>query len=256
MRRLRIVVLARDTEHPLLTETLDLLAADGHVRVDAGEPADLVLLKARTADALEVAAEYEEMGVPVLNSVAATAFCQDRVAMEQRARAHRLPFAPTLAAGAIEELPWHEPVVVKSRRSRRGDLVARVDSADAWQALARERAGEQVITQRVVPGDGWDRKVWVVGGRIFGEQRRSELAATAGGEAVRRDWTPGAEETELAFMAGWAFGLDVFGVDLLPTPDGPVIIDVNAFPGVRHQPGAPRALADLALRTTVLLVGA
>jgi ribosomal protein S6--L-glutamate ligase len=37
-------------------------------------------------------------------------------------------------------------------------------------------------------------------------------------------------------------------VDVLLTPEGPVVVDVNAFPGVRGQDGAPRALADLALR--------
>lgn len=44
------------------------------------------------------------------------------------------------------------------------------------------------------------------------------------------------------------FALDVYGVDLIDTGDGtPLIVDVNAFPGIRGQAGAPEALAALAL---------
>ncbi|WP_298749138.1 hypothetical protein [uncultured Serinicoccus sp.] len=33
--------------------------------------------------------------------------------------------------------------------------------------------------------------------------------------------------------------------DVVLGPDGPVLVDVNAFPGYRGVPGAPQALADL-----------
>jgi ribosomal protein S6--L-glutamate ligase len=49
---------------------------------------------------------------------------------------------------------------------------------------------------------------------------------------------------------GEVFGLDVYGVDLLDAGGGaPLIVDINAFPGIRGQAGAPEALAALALRT-------
>ncbi|WP_338015775.1 ATP-grasp domain-containing protein [Kitasatospora sp. CB01950] len=246
MNALRIAVLARDPHHPLLAATRRLLAAQGHLTVDAGQPADLLLLKARTADALELARRYEESGTPVLNSSAATAFCQDRAAMERQARGAGIPFAATAARGVLGQLAWDGPAVVKSRHSRRGDLVARADTAAQWQELAARWADEPVIVQRPVAGDGWDRKLWVVDGQLFAEQRRSELHP---GGPARRPWTPGPDERALALAAGPAFGLDVYGIDLLPGPDGPIAVDVNAFPGIRHQPGAPEALAALAVRT-------
>lgn len=44
------------------------------------------------------------------------------------------------------------------------------------------------------------------------------------------------------------FALDVYGVDIIDTGGGtPLIVDINAFPGVRGQAGAPEALAALAL---------
>lgn len=246
MTGLRIAVLARDPDHPLLTATRRLLHAAGHSTVPDGEPADVVLLKARTAPALERAERYRQSGARVLNSPAATARCQDRLTMQQLAHAAGLPFAPTAATGVLGELPWHGPVVVKSRHSRRDDLVARAETPARWRELVERWPGEPVLTQRPVPGDGWDRKLWVVGGRLFAEQRRSELAATA---PERRPWTPSAAEAALALAFGPAFDLDVYGVDLLPGPDGPTAVDVNAFPGIRHQPGAPEALTTLILHT-------
>ncbi|MGW4383503.1 ATP-grasp domain-containing protein [Kitasatospora sp. NPDC004531] len=245
MSGLRIAVLSRDPDHPLLAATRRLLADRGHLTVPAGQDADLLLLKARGPDALSLARRYERAGTPVLNPAAATAFCQDRAAMAQRARAAGIPFAATEADGVLGRLAWHGPVVVKSRRSRREDLVARADTAEQWRALAGRWPDEPVITQRPVPGDGWDRKLWVVDGRLFAEQRRSELHP---GGPARRPWTPGPEERALALAAGPAYGLQVYGVDLLPGPDGPIAVDVNAFPGIRHQPGAPEALAELAVR--------
>ncbi|WP_331457812.1 MULTISPECIES: alpha-L-glutamate ligase [Kitasatospora] len=243
----RVALVAREPGHPLLAGARALLEADGHLFVPDGEPADVVLLKARSPEALQRAAAYRESGAAVLNSPEATRDCQDRDLMERTARAAGLPFAPTLALGVLGELRWDgRPVVVKSRHSRKDDLVARADTAERWRALAARWPGEPVLTQRPVGGDGWDRKVWVVGDRVFAEQRRSELAD---GAPERRPWTPDERERALALAAGPAFGLQVYGVDLLPGPDGPVAVDVNAFPGVRHQPGAPEALAALVLRT-------
>ncbi|QKW24067.1 alpha-L-glutamate ligase [Kitasatospora sp. NA04385] len=243
---MRLALVAREPDHPLLAGARRLLQQEGHLTVGQDEPADVVLLKARDAQSLRRAERYEQAGVPVLNSAAATARCQDRDWMERTARAAGLPFAPTTGRGVLGELRWPGPVVVKSLRSRKADLVARADTPEHWRELAGRWPGEPVLTQRPVDGDGWDRKVWVVGGEVFAEQRRSELAP---GAPERRPWTPDGRERALVLAAGPAFGLQVYGVDLLPGPDGPVAVDVNAFPGVRHQPGAPEALAALVLRT-------
>jgi ribosomal protein S6--L-glutamate ligase len=55
---------------------------------------------------------------------------------------------------------------------------------------------------------------------------------------------------ELVLRVGQVFGLDIYGVDILDAGGGkPLIVDINAFPGIRGQPGAPEAVADLALGT-------
>ncbi|MFI6847368.1 alpha-L-glutamate ligase [Kitasatospora sp. NBC_00085] len=262
---MRICLLTPDPGHPLLAAaTAALLAADHQVetvdptgddtppaeRLGPGPLADVYLLKARTPQALALARHLEEYGAPVVNSAAATAFCQDRTAMADLAHRAGLPFASTRTAASLAELADAEyPMVVKSRHSRRHDLVARVDGPDRLTALAERWPGEPVIAQPYLANTGWDQKLWVVDGQVFCERRRSELAVDdrpAGGRFGPAELP--ADRAELALRVGRVFGLDVYGVDLLDGPAEPVIVDVNAFPGIRGQAGAPEALAELALR--------
>ncbi|MFF5703001.1 RimK family alpha-L-glutamate ligase [Streptomyces sp. NPDC012794] len=259
---MRVGLITPDAGHPLLAATAALLAPEHEVRVldpeagaaaAAGARADVYLLKARTPSALALARELERRGAPVLNSAAATGRCQDRTGMAELARRAGLPFAATRTfgslaeAGASEQPAW--PVVVKSRHSRKHDLVARVDGPAGLRELAAagwER--EPVVVQPFTPNSGWDHKLWVIGDRVFTGLRQSELATGPEEPGRFPGRLPGGVD-ELALRVGAVFALDVYGVDVITTADGdPLIVDVNAFPGVRGQAGAPEALAALALR--------
>ncbi|MGW5851692.1 ATP-grasp domain-containing protein [Streptomyces sp. NPDC055254] len=260
---MRIGLITPEPEHPLLAAATALLtpehvveALDPVVVADVPPPlADVYLLKARTPAALGLARYLEERGVPVVNSAAATALCQDRTLMAERALGAGLPFAATrthrsLAAWAAGTPVLPSPVVVKSRLSRRGDLVARVDDAVRLGELAALWPQEPVIVQDFTPNSGWDHKLWAIGDRVFAALRRSELAPQGRGPTrslplaeLPAGWAP------LVREVGAVFGLDVYGVDLIDAGAGtPLIVDVNAFPGIRGQDGAPQALAALALR--------
>ncbi|MET8543209.1 alpha-L-glutamate ligase [Kitasatospora sp. NPDC004799] len=260
---MKVGLITGDPGHPVLAAAAELLVRGGH-EVAAVPPegpvtglADVYLLKARTPRALALAAELERRGAPVVNSAAATGLCQDRVRMAGLARAAGLPFAATEAAGRLGELtaPAY-PFVVKSRHSRRHDLVARVDGPARLRELADRWPEEPVVTQPFVPGTGWDQKLWVVDGQVFAARRQSELATGTGKSGRAEDWEPSAARAALALRVGEVFGLDVYGVDLLDGPAEPVIVDVNAFPGVRGRAGAPEALVALALRVGAEWAGA
>ncbi|MFF4950461.1 RimK family alpha-L-glutamate ligase [Streptomyces chattanoogensis] len=261
---MRICLVTADPGHPLLAATTALLHPRHQVEsLDpgaAGPPAglaDVYLLKARTPRALALAAALEERGAVVINSAAATARCQDRVEMAELARGAGLPFAgtryfPALARLAADGEP-PVPLVVKSRHSRRHDLVARADRAAQLHALAAEWPDEPVIVQEFTANSGWDHKLWVVDGRIFAARRRSELAPEGRGPTLPLDAGDlPADWTAATLRVGEVFGLEVYGVDILDAGDGaPLIVDINAFPGIRGQAGAPEALAELALRAAV-----
>lgn len=257
---MRVGLITRDPAHPLLAATAHLLTARGaYVEVLApgtaeapADPADVYLLKARTPQAVKLAEALQATGARVVNSAAATARCQDRTAMAEDARAAGLPFAATRTYAGAAELAAGEGgsgrgVVVKSRHSRKGDVVVRLEGPTAvTDFVAKEAADEPYVAQDLLATTGWDHKLWAIGPEVFTAVRPSELHTAPGGERpadLPLDvWRP------LVHRAGEVFGLDVYGVDVLLTPDGPVVVDVNAFPGVRGQAAAPRALAALTLR--------
>lgn len=258
-RPLRVGLITPDPGHPLLAGAAALLAGGGaSVAVldpeaprPPGEPADVYLLKSRTPEALELARTLEDAGARVVNSAAATARCQDRTAMAADALRAGLPFAATRGYASPAELAAGEagsgPVVVKSRRSRKTDTVVRLDGAVAVRDFAATAADEPYVVQDFVPNSGWDHKLYAIGPHVFAGRRRSELAAPTAETGPVPAPLPAAWR-DLVRRTGAAFGLDVYGVDVVAAPGGPVVVDVNAFPGLRGLPGAPEALAALVLR--------
>jgi len=189
----------------------------------------------------------------VINSFASSSACQDRALMAQRMSEAHLAFPSTSTHASLGELLEQQqrpsilsfPLVIKSRYSRRGDLVYRADGIEQLHALAR-RIDEPVIIQEFVPTDGWDIKLWVIGQQIFAARRRSSLA----GEASRQDFPIPTEQLpsswrSISLKVGRVFDLHLYGLDLIASDRGPVVVDVNSFPGFRGVGGAASALLCL-----------
>ena len=105
---------------------------------------------------------------------------------------------------------------------------------------------EPVVLQEFVAGDGWDSKVWVIDQQLFAARRRTPLEAQASKEdvALSAEELP-SEWAQITLEVGRVFDLRLYGVDLLVTERGPIIVDVNAFPGFRGVHGASSALVAL-----------
>jgi ribosomal protein S6--L-glutamate ligase len=261
----RISLISDSADHPVLAEMVSALRARHRVGVlsteggdlaalearEATRPSDLYLLKSHTPAALELARRMERRGAHVVNGWASTLACQDRVLMARRLVGAGLPSPRTWtlaalrgAGGLLPALPF--PLIVKSRYSRRGDLVARVGDATELDALMEAWADEPVILQEYEDNDGWDVKLWVVGTHAYAARRSSPL-----GDVPKETIPLHAEDLSAAWVAatlrvGREFDLSLYGVDMLATAHGPVIVDVNAFPGYRGVPGAGAALAAFA----------
>ena len=124
--------------------------------------------------------------------------------------------------------------------------MVKVDRVEQVHALAARWGQEPIIVQELVSSDGWDIKVWVIDHQVWAARRRSALDAQASAESlpVAPDDLPRAWAS-LALEIGQVFNLRLYGVDLLITEQGPVAVDVNAFPGFRGAPGASSALVAL-----------
>jgi len=257
------------TRHPVIGTVLQQLRARHTVRLldvhrltgdeaiahEAVHPfANMYLLKSHTRQALEVAHHLEQRGALVVNGSASSLACQDRVLMAQRMKEAGLPFPHTWSCPSLENVLGQQsllstlrfPLIIKSRYSHRGDVVDKVPNVERLQALAGQWNNEPYILQEFAHGDGWDIKLWVIDQRLFAARRRTPLEANVPTE----DFPIPTEELSSAWRSialeiGRVFNLRLYGVDLLMTEQGPLIVDVNSFPGFRGVAGADAALISL-----------
>lgn len=106
---------------------------------------------------------------------------------------------------------------------------------DAATAATLGGSGVRYL-QEFLPNEGWDLRILVVGDRQFAMRRvaragewRTNLAC--GGRPEPAD--PDPATIDIARRAAAAVGARLAGVDLLPTPHGPVVLEVNAIPAWR-----------------------
>jgi ribosomal protein S6--L-glutamate ligase len=240
----------RHTVH--LLDVRNLSGEQAIAQEQANIPADLYLLKSHAPQALEVAHYLEGQGRQVVNSWASSVACQDRVLMTERMEKAHLPWPRTKYFPSLgyllgqSDLPAQLvfPLIIKSHYSHRGDLVGKVDSVEELKALAPQWSQEPIVLQDFAAGDGWDIKLWVIDEEIFAARRRTPLDPHASKEDIVINELP-AEWVQIIQAIGKTFDLRLYGVDLLMTAQGPIMIDVNSFPGFRGVPGADDALVTL-----------
>ncbi|MBV9231746.1 MAG: alpha-L-glutamate ligase [Chloroflexi bacterium] len=255
--------------HPVIAVALQKLSARHDVRLldvrtltgkqaiaqeELHPLADLYLLKSHAPQALDLAHHLEQRGARVVNSWASSVACQDRLLMAQRMSDAHLPWPHTQYFPSLSDLLSKEdllstlsfPLIIKSHYSHRGDLVGKIDRLEELQALAPQWSQEPVVLQEFAAGDGWDIKLWVIDQQLFAARRRTPLEPNASKEDVPiiAQELP-AEWARITLEIGRVFNLRLYGVDLLITEHGPIIVDVNSFPGFRGVPGADDALVAL-----------
>ncbi|MDF9814133.1 hypothetical protein [Streptomyces sp. SPB162] len=203
------------------------------------------------------------LGLTTINDARAIRAVRDKALTALIAQQHGLPMPVTYAAARPElfaEVPEeHFPLVVKPAAGSAGRGVRLVLGPDRLTEPDAETPhgpgpgpGPEdeglLIAQPYVPNSGTDLKVYCVGGEVFAAVRASPLCPEL---AVDERLVPLPREVaELAAEIGAVFGLDLYGIDVLLGPDGPVVVDVNDFPSFRKVPDAvarvARAVLDLA----------
>ncbi|MCK7626862.1 ATP-grasp domain-containing protein [Streptomyces sp. RS10V-4] len=194
-------------------------------------------------------------GLTTVNDIRAIRGVRDKALAAAIARAGGLPVPMTYAAVRAEEfaaLPETEfPLVVKPADGSSGRAVRLVERPGQLTAAAGgappEAAGSgMLIAQPYVPNSGTDLKVYCVAGELYATERSSPLHP---GQAVRERQVPLPREVaRIATEVGAVFGLDLYGVDVLLGPDGPVVVDINDFPSFRQVPDAVARVSAAVLR--------
>jgi len=112
---------------------------------------------------------------------------------------------------------------------------------DAADLAAAAGSPGPYLVQDLVTSPREQLKVYVVGERAFGVRKRfSSTSFADAGRPAHLD----PEVREIALRCGRALGLGLYGMDVVETADGPVVVDVNYCAGCRGVPGAAPAIAD------------
>jgi RimK family alpha-L-glutamate ligase len=187
---------------------------------------------------LEVLDELERRGVRVLNGCEALLDAHDKLRTAKRLALTDLPCPSTAhITGADPIVPIEPPLVVKPRHGSWGIDVFRCENADALARtldVVRDRPWYRqhgALVQELVRPLRFDLRIVVAGGEVVGATERvarpGEWRTNISLGGIRRPTTPTRLARELAVRAAKAIDADLVGVDLLPTADGYVVLELN-----------------------------
>jgi ribosomal protein S6--L-glutamate ligase len=203
---------------------------------------EILVARGRSEALLELLGRAEAAGVPTVNPRAAVAAVLDKAEMARALAAAGVP-TPDTRVGALDAIarasrPEDFPMVVKPIF---GDNARGVRVVTSRDELARLPWSEPLaLAQPFIPSDGDDLKLYVAGASVWAVKKASPIAGRGGGARLVPS-TPALEA--LALRCGQVFGLELFGVDCIETPRGPVVIEVNDFPNYTGIDGVDDRLA-------------
>jgi ribosomal protein S6--L-glutamate ligase len=105
-----------------------------------------------------------------------------------------------------------------------------------------------VFAQRYHEPQGRDRKIYVIGGQVFGVKRVWPVRSFE--DKLGEPFTITPELRAIALRAGAAFGLELYGLDVIISGGRPYVVDISSFPGFKGVPDAALRLADYIFTAT------
>ncbi|WP_020386043.1 ATP-grasp domain-containing protein [Kribbella catacumbae] len=207
--------------------------------------ADLYLIKGDDPAVLAAAGCLTDRGAPCLNDLEATLRAADKARIVALLQQAGLPVPCTVVAANADAVASildraGVPAFVKPLRGAHGT------GAVALRPGQRPDGDGPWLIQELVPSDSMDVKVYGVGPRTALRRMRVEPGKVDG---VRSPvFEPDPYIARIAIAAADTCGLICWGADILLGPDGPVLVDVNAFPGYRSVPAAAAWVADAVIQ--------
>jgi ribosomal protein S6--L-glutamate ligase len=204
-----------------------LLSPD-KVRADA----DVYVLKSRSDLALSVAGVLHERGGRFINPYPSCALLQNRITAASALAAAGIPVPRSWVTGdfsLLRDLASVLPLIIKPSRAQRGTgpVVVRCRS----DLTAMSAPTQPMIVQPLIPGT--DLKVYVVGDEVFAMRKRLS-GRNFGGVYMPCSVSP--EVRDIALRCGRVFGLGLYGLDIIESSGGPVVVDLDYAPGYRGVP--------------------
>lgn len=202
---------------------------------------DLYVLKAGTDTALSVAGALHALGARIVNPYPVSAMLRDKIVTSAVLERAGIP-APraVVAAEPADLMPLlaEGPIVVKPYRGSQGRGVQIVRTADELAAVDAE---PPLFAQTYLAPEGLDHKIYVIGDEVHGVERPWPPKTYE--DKLGRPLQITREVRDIAARIAEAFGLSVFGFDVVMHHGEPYVIDISSFPGFKGVPDAAALLA-------------
>ncbi len=206
-----------------------------------------------------VVRQFETIGTYCVNGSDGITASRDKLHAHQILARHRIGMPTTAFAaspkdtGNLMHLVGGAPLIVKLLESTQGKGVVLAETRKAAESVIDAFRGLKasfLVQHFVKEAAGEDIRCLVVGNRVVASMKRTGAEGDfrsnlhRGGSAVAVRITKAERET--AVRAARAFRLNLAGVDLLRSSDGPKVLEVNSSPGLEGiEKAAGKNLAGL-----------
>lgn len=192
-----------------------------------------------------VITHFEKMGIFTAASSQALLRARDKMRCLQELQEHGVPIPTTILVGSSLDLPQLVdrigglPVVIKLLESTHGAGVLLAQTMTNVKATveAFHRLNQRVTLQEFIrESKGSDIRAFVVDGEIVASMKRQAQPGEfrsnlhRGASASTEPLTE--EEKQIVLQSARVMGLAIAGVDLLRSDRGPLVMEVNASPGL------------------------
>ena len=183
----------------------------------------------------------EASGIPTINNSRSIRLVRDKAVAAAFAHANGLPTPLTYFVAhpeLLKQIPEADyPLVVKPTNGSSCRGIYRLNSpADLSSLEIAEANGSYFLAQHYMENCGFDIKLYVAGTEAYAVAKRSPLHPEVEISKQLIPVTP--DLRSLALQVGKVFGLDIYGLDIVETAQGPMIVDINDFPSFGHVPKA------------------
>jgi ribosomal protein S6--L-glutamate ligase len=190
---------------------------------------------------ISMAEHLEVAGIKVVNSTYPFRKARDKYATQYTLKNFDLPVAMTYTTeNMTDAYHWNQEqkdVVYKPILGSMGKGSLKFEDADlafnAYKML--DRLYQPYILQKFIPNPGRDIRIFVIGEEVIGcaykysKEGSWKTNVAQGGIMIPEEMPE--EILKIGVKATKAMELDYSGVDIIESPEGPIILEVNGAPG-------------------------
>lgn len=284
------VVFSARKDHDVIQKVVEILKKSNDIEFTFHDPtkqffyltrmpkafkeADFYIVKVRNDCSIDLLHFARLNGIQCLHDVQTVLTCKNKIALDYALRKvfanyktelknFSLPQSWNQNAKNLERfMKWGAPklpLVIKShsqhdKYNRFTFLAEKKEDFKKFYEKYNHLIYYDVYVQKFVECDGIDRKIYVIGDKVFGIKRENpiylymrEKPPNIDVDTIQRnEFKPSAEVQKLARILGKELGLKIFGFDLIKAlnTERYFLIDLNDFPGFKGISNAHIVLAD------------